>query len=422
MIYRFGNFELDRSAFTLCDGGEAVHVEPLVFDLIVFFAESAGRVVTREEMIDSVWKGRIVSDATVASCIKSARKALGDSGTVQNYIRTVRGRGFQFIAKVETPEPTRTAVLGVAGTSTAETKQVDPNALSFEKGRPSIAVLPLQILTPLGRYGALGDAISQEVILELARLHWLFVTARGSSFKFREQDVDLKSVSQILGVRYLVTGTIAVHENTSVVAVELTQGMTGRIIWADRFEQPVEELLLLRGTIAGRIVGAIDARIQTAEAIQSGRVPTENLDAWSAYHRGLWHIYRFNRDDSAQAAKFFARAVEADPYFARAHAGLSFTHFQNAFLNYSSDREEHARLARAFAEKSHELDPLDPFVNLTMGRSDWIAGDLEAPCNGLHAALSSVRIMLSRFTTMHCSTCCRAKVRSAPKMSAARFP
>lgn len=376
MIYRFGSFVLDREAFTLSDSGQPVHVEPQVFDLIVFITSNSGRVVTRDEIIDAVWDGRVVSDATVASCIKSARKAIGDNGSSQNFIRTVRGRGFQFLLDVEKTDAA--AIQTVVSTSIESSQQVVPDPEEPQGTRPSIAVLPLQSLNPTDQYGALGDAISQEVILELARLHWLFVTARGSSFMFRGHDIDLKSVCEVLGVSYLVTGTLAIHESKSVVTIEVAQGSSGRLIWAERFEQPVEELLLLRATIAGRIVRAIETRIQITEAIEAGRLSTENLDAWSAYHRGLWHMYRFNPNDNAAAAKFFASAVETDPYFARAYAGLSFTHFQNAFLNYNADTAAHARLARSYAEKCYTLDPLDPFINLTMGRSNWIAGDIEA--------------------------------------------
>ncbi len=375
MIIRFGNVVVDRGAYTLRVDGALCHVEPLVFDLIVFLAGSSGRVISRDEIIEQVWGGRIVSDATISSCIKSARQALGDSGAEQSLIRTVRGRGFKFIANVTTSgdEP---HVAAMPARDIAPAPLI-PSELPAQ-GAPSIAVLPLQLLTPNERHDRLGDAVSQEVILELSRLHWLFVIARGSSFMFRDPNVDLRSVSETLGVRYVLTGTLSIHGQTSVVAVELVQGSDGRVIWAQRFEQPLSELLLLKSTIAANIVGAVETRIQTTEAIHAGRLPTENLDAWSAYHRGLWHMFRYNEADNAAAADLFARAAAEDPYFARAHAGLSFTHFQKAFLNFSTDREEDRRLTRMYAERSFELDPLDPFVNLTMGRSDWLAGDLEA--------------------------------------------
>ena len=118
------------------------------------------------------------------------------------------------------------------------------------------------------------------------------------------------------------------------------------VVWAERFVTPLADVMHMRATLASEIVAALEPRIQISEAMRAARIPTDRLDAWSAYHRGLWHMYRFNRDDNAVASGFFARAVALDPAFARAHAGLSFTHFQNAFLNFAPDAEGERRKMR----------------------------------------------------------------------------
>jgi len=375
MIVRFGEFELDKDGYELRRNGEVCHAEPLVFDLILFLVQSDGRVVSRDQIVESVWHGRIVSDSTISSCIKAARQVLGDSGAEQRYIRTVRGRGVQFVAHVE--KSIRAAPGAVGPLMQAMAAKGAAPVSASEGGQPSIAVLPLRLLTKTERFDLLGDAISQEVIVELARLHWLFVTNRGSSFAFRAADPDFGTISAVLGVRYILSGTLTLNDQTSVVTVELTHGSDARLIWAERFEQPLSDLLSLKSSIAARIVRSVETRIQNTEAMEAGRLATENLDAWSAYHRGLWHMFRFNQKDNTAAAQCFGRAIADDPRFARAHAALSFTHFQNAFLNYSGDRLADLNLTRRFAETAMELDPFDPFVNLTMGRADWIVGDLE---------------------------------------------
>ena len=124
-------------------------------------------------------------------------------------------------------------------------------------------------------------------------------------------------------------------------------------------------------------MAALEPRIQAAEAMRAAKLPTERLDAWAAYHRGLWHMYRFAQQDNAMAEQFFGHALRLDPGFARAQAGLSFTHFQNAFLGFMPDTDVERRKVRHHAERAMELDPLDPFVNLTMGRSDWLHGRLD---------------------------------------------
>lgn len=379
-IYTFDTFTLDTRRAELRRGAEVIHVEPLVFNLLTFLCENPGRVVSRGQIIEAVWEGRFVSDAAVSGGIKFARKALDDSGDTQRFIKTVRGRGFLFAANVASDHPT------VETPSGGIEPRSDPSSLSTEPpepidtigNQPSIAVLPLRFLTQVDPYGHLGDAVSQEIILELSRLRWLFVIARGSSFAFREPDVDLRSVSQQLNVRYLLAGTLSILDQTSIVDVELVQGADSRVIWTERFEQPLGDLLSLKTTISANIVGVIEARIQSTEAMRARRLSTENLDAWSAYHQGLWHMFRFNKSDNNLASEFFRRAIFQDPQFARAHAGLSFTHFQNAFLNFTGQREADVRLAQSHAERSHELDPFDPFVNLTVGRSQWIANNLDA--------------------------------------------
>lgn len=370
MQYRFGPFELDTGQFRLAADGRDVHVEPLVFDLLRFFLDRAGEVVTRDDIIADVWNGRFVSDATVSSCVKSARKALGDTGEAQSYIRTVRGRGFKFVAAVE-----RTAESTPAPIVAAVQEPVNGPEISTP---PRIAVLPLFALTPDPQLAILGDAVSQEVILELSRLHWLFVIARGSSFKFRGQEVDLSEAAAILGADYVLTGTVVQQATECVISVELCHIPGNNIVWAERFVTPLADLMHMRPMLAGAIARALEPRIQLQEAMQAARIPTEQLDAWAAFHRGLWHMFRFNRDDNAQAAHLFGHAVKLDPAFARAHAGLSFTHFQNAFLGFTPDVEAEKNLMRATAGRSMELDPFDPFVNLTMGRSEWLYGNLEA--------------------------------------------
>jgi TolB-like protein len=385
MHYRFDHFELDTQQYSLRANGSEVHVEPLVFDLLRFFVENAGQILDRDAIVEQVWKGRIVSDATVASCIKFARKALGDSGQEQTYIRTIRSRGFQLVASIETTPVVLESTILARG---SVLEQGEPGPLSKEMAPPKIAVLPLFPLSQDPQLGLLGDALAQEVILELSRLHWLLVVARGSSFQFRGQEVDLTRASKILQADYFLTGTIMQQGHRCIIAVELCRASDTSVIWADRFTTAAEAIMHMRSTLAGEIVGALEPRIQHFEALQLAKVPTEYLDAWAAYHRGLWHMYRFTKRDNGLAAHVFSRAVSLDPRFGRAHAGLSFTHFQNAFLGFLPDIEGEKDLMRLHAAKSLECDPLDPVANLAMGRAEWLSGNLEASVPWMERAIS----------------------------------
>ena len=137
MLYRFDQFELDTKQFSLRTGGSDIHIEPLVFDLLCFFVENAGKVLSRDAIIERVWKGRFVSDAAVSSCVKAVRKALGDDGENQNFIRTVRGRGFQFTAPV---------------VSVAEALDTSRSLVVQEQTQPSLPSNPRRSLRPRLRF------------------------------------------------------------------------------------------------------------------------------------------------------------------------------------------------------------------------------------------------------------------------------
>ena len=187
-------------------------------------------------------------------------------------------------------------------------------------------------------------------------------------------------------MRYCISGTVEVLDRNIVVAVELADTQDGGIVWAERFSGRIDDVHGMREDIRSHVLMALEIQIPVHEANLARHRATENLDAWSAYHLGLHHLYRFNRLDNVAATGLFQRAVTLDPGFARAYAGLSFMHFQSAFMRYSDNIATEMGHARRFAERGVELDPLDPFVNFTMGRTYWLEGDLESSLGWLERA------------------------------------
>jgi TolB-like protein len=369
MIYRFDKFELDLAKFELRANGAVCLAEPQVFALLTLLVGNRERVVSHDEMIEKVWDGRVVSDAAIASRIKSARQALGDNGKAQQFIKTVRGQGFRFVADA------RVVGSGVAEFA-GDTPQDHP---PDEHGsRPSIAVLPFRLLGATGAYAAMADALPHELITELARLRWLFVTARESSFRLRGADADPAEIGRLLNVCYYLSGSVEMAGRRLAVTVELIDTRDGGIVWGEHFAGAVDDVHRLREDIRAQILSALEIRIPLHEAALARLSVSENLDAWSAYHLGLQHMYRFNRTDNAVATTLFQQSIAKDPGFARAHAGLSFVHFQSAFMHYTDGRAGETALSRRFATRGVELDPVDPFVNFAMGRSFWLEGDLES--------------------------------------------
>jgi TolB-like protein len=378
MVYRFGTFELDLARAELRTDGEPRSVEPQVFALLALLLENRERLVSKDEIVEKVWDGRIVSDAAIASRIKSARKALGDDGKNQRFIKTIHGQGVRFVAEARV---LHTDV-------TAWPQATPPSPATGPPLRPSIAVLPFRVLGEAACCAAIADGLPHELISELSRLRWLFVTARGSSFRLRGSEADMTEIGRLLGVRYCLSGVLEVTGRRLTVAVELIDTRDGGVVWAEHLHGVVDDVHQFREQIRLRILAALEIRIPIHEAALARLTVSENLDAWSAYHLGLQHIYRFNRKDNAAATELFQRAVASDPGFARAHAGLSFVHFQAAFMHYTDDRAAEVTLARRFATRGVELDPIDPFVNFTMGRTFWLDGDLESGLAWLERATS----------------------------------
>jgi TolB-like protein len=391
MLYRFGDFELDLDRIELrTRQGEQVPLEPQVFALLALLIDARDRLVTKQEIFEKIWDGRIVTDAALASRVKSARQALADDGRTQRYIRTVHGRGFRFVADVRiaassTPSVSSSATAGPVqdpepgSPSTADTA---------EAPGPSIAVLPFQLRGPVDAYAAtLAEALPHELIVDLSRLRWLFVTARGSSFRLRDPEIDAREVGRLLGVRYCLSGAIAQATASRLdLSVELVDTRDGGVVWAEHYQAAGDDVHSVRTEIRARILAALELRIPLHEATLARLGATESLDAWSAFHLGLQHVYRFNRADTARAKALFEQAVARDPRFARAHAGLSFVHFQAAFLRQTDDLAGAQARARQFAERGLELDPLDPFVNFTMGRTYWLTGELDSALAWLERA------------------------------------
>lgn len=381
MILRSGSIELDADRRELRRDGASVAVEPRVLSLLLYLAENGGRVVARDELIRHVWRGRIVGDAAVSTCVKAARRAVGDSGERQSIIRTVRGRGFRFVPSVQAA---RRHVVSDIPPYEAATAHPEPRTRFA--GRPSIAVLRFEASGTDAGARPLIVAIPAELISALSRLRWLFVTARGSSFRLHPHDASPRTVRSSLRVGYCLTGLIEVVGSRITVAVELMDTSDGRAVWSDRFRSTLDGVHDVRGAIVNAVSAALELHVPANEADAARLADPENIDAWADYHAGLQHMYRFNKHDNALAARFFQEAVSKEPEFARAWAGLSFTAFQNAFLKYEQDTSGEIRRAARTAARGVELDPLDPFANFSMGRACWLARDLDAGTTWLERA------------------------------------
>ncbi|MGA8901177.1 transcriptional regulator [Bradyrhizobium sp.] len=240
--------------------------------------------------------------------------------------------------------------------------------------RPSLAVMPFHAL-PDRREGAseTADGLTHDIITRLAKLRNFFVIAEGSVFALGGRRIGPEEAGRRLNVDYVASGSVRRRPSRLGVSVELIETATARILWAEDFDRKQDDVFSVIDDIGNRIVASIASEIEAVERNRAVLRPPDSLDAWQAYHRGLWHMYRFTQTENETARQFFEMAVRLDPTFARAHAGLSFTHWQSAFQHWG-DRKHHTTRALEIAGRGLIVDEHDPAAHWAMGRALWLSG------------------------------------------------
>lgn len=346
MIYRFDNFTLDTELVELRCGAEPRPVEPQVFSLLVHLIENRDRVVGREELINSVWNGRIVSDATLNSRLNAARRAVGDTGKLQSTIRTIVRRGFRFVAKVDVP-----------ASFSKELHSAPDLDLSLPE-KPSIAVLPFVDFGGDPEQKFFSEGLVDDIITTLSKLSGLLVIARDSCAAFKDRHVDLRQVARELGVRYVLEGSVRMSGKRTRINVQLTDASGGANIWAERYDRDIGDIFAIQDEITLTLATEMQVHLTEGEQARLQYTTTQNMDAWTYWVKGLSR-YRgpVTKDGMGQARKFWECAVALDPLSAPLNAMLGFLHCIDARFAWWGDREPALRTAAAYIEKALGLDP-----------------------------------------------------------------
>lgn len=374
MPFSFGDYVLDPERRELTRGATPVAVGPQVFDLLLHLVVNRDRVVSKDDLLEAVWGGRIVSESTLTSHINAVRKAVGDTGEDQQVIRTMQRKGFRFIADIrETPLPAAAAAPAVA--------PVLPD-------KPSVAVLPFKNLSGDPEQEYFADGVVEDVITALSRVHWLFVIARNSSFTFKAGTADVQQVGRDLGVRYVLEGSVRKAADRVRITGQLVDATTGAHLWAERFEGSLDDIFALQDQVAASVVGAIAPQLERAEIERAKRKPTESLTAYDYYLRGMAHVHRGSRAAIDQALPLFHQAIAADPDFASAHSMAAWCHFWRKVNGWMDAPEAEAAEAIVLARRAVELGR-DDAVALTRGGHalGHFTGDLHAGIALLDRAL-----------------------------------
>ncbi|MGP1282968.1 MAG: winged helix-turn-helix domain-containing tetratricopeptide repeat protein [Parasphingopyxis sp.] len=366
MIYRFGDFELDPGRFELRQGGVPAVIQPQALELLVLLVEKHARLVSKDEIVDRVWRGRAISDSALSSQIKTVRRILGDDGRNPRFIRTVYGKGFRFVADVSAHRPA--AAVGAAGR--------DPGPADGEAGEsPTIAVLPFRLVRAGSPHANIAQALPDELITALSRLRWLRVISRGSSFRFPSMSADLAEVRDQLNARYCLSGSVDIEEDAVVVRVELADTREETVVWAERFDTELRGVHEIREQIVAKVLSSVEFRISAHEAGRARLVVPEQLTAWQAYHLGVSSMFLYGKANNDSARGYFEQALTGDPDFSRALAGLSHTHWMRIIRSTWDDVGDAPKRMLESAEAAIASDPFDPFANLARGRAASLLED-----------------------------------------------
>lgn len=353
MIYRFADCELDTERYELHACGVSKPVEPQVFDLLRYLVENRDRTITKEELYKAIWQERIVSESALSSRIKAARQAVGDNGHEQKIIRTLHGRGFQFLARVETDDG----------------EHLDHSAES----RPSIAVLPFENLSGDPEQDYFAEGLAQDIITELSREPDLFVIAHNSSFVYKDRAKDIREIGRDLGARYVVEGSVRKAGDRIRLTARLINTETNRNIWSERYDRSIEDIFAVQDELTSAVYSTLLKKLVDFGFEQTARKKPTDLDAYSHVLRAFGLMFRMPRTDILAAFDAAEAALAIDPHYSRAHTAMAYAHLYRVLLGQVDDPKQALETARVEAQKAIEADRNDYWSYGALGAAEiWM--------------------------------------------------
>jgi TolB-like protein len=336
LLYLFKDFALDTERRELRRGPQLVSMAPQVFDVLEYLIRNRERVVSKDDLLASIWNGRIVSDSALTTRINAARCAVDDTGEEQRLIRTLPRKGVRFIGAVR--EEQRFA----AAEKPKVVAEYAIPALIFPD-RVSIAVLPFANMSGDPEQDCFADGVVEEIITALSRCSWLFVIARNSSFAYKGKAVDVRQVGRELGVRYILEGSVRRGGDRLRLTAELIDAISGGLIWADWFEGNLGNVLALQDRFAEAVVAAIEPKLQLAEIERLKHKPASMLDAYDLLLRAQQCEFEFGMESHGAALRYLDHALAIDPCYAPAMALAAHCYAVRRVQGWMKDQEGEAR-------------------------------------------------------------------------------
>ena len=357
MPFAFEDFVLDTDRRELRRNAQPVAVEPQVFDLIAFLAANHHRVVSRDEVLAAVWHGRIVSESTITTRINAARRALGDSGEAQRLIRTIHGRGFRFLGN--------------------PVQEAAPQHTQSQHEEPAIALLPFDNLSGDPQLGAFAAGITEDLIATLSKVSASSLIVGNATGNFNGNRPDIRHVARVLGVRYLLAGSVRGSQKRLRVTARLVDGKAGNCVWSDRYDCLVEDILAQQDDIVRKVLIQVCAKLQAGDNAHTESQGTRNLNAWLLFRQSIEEWFKFERASNLHARELLERAHAEDPEWPSPLGGLSATYREAAIRGWGGSRESNLVQATEIAEKAIAIGPEDATAHTHLANIRMQTGRIE---------------------------------------------
>lgn len=357
-VYRFDDFVVDPEAWRLTRAGQEIHLDPIVLKLLIYLIANKGRLVTRQELMDTVWGDTVISESALTKAVARLRKALGDDAATHRYLETVHAQGYRFIAAVE------------------------------EKSIRSLAVLPLNNLTGDPEQDYFADGLHDLLITELYRLPGLGITSRQSTIRYRNSDLPITDIAAELGVDGLVEGSLLRKEGTIELTVQLIDGRNDKHLWAERFTGETPATLSIIADMAGAIGVEIGVTPMSPDPKGPARRRVAPVDprAIDAYALGTMHLEGLSKDEIRIAIGQLEKAVAIEPGFAQAWVQLALAHAMEGMFGFAPPRNA-IETTRAAALKAVEADELFHGGHTALGWAHLWTGEIDGACRLFRKAL-----------------------------------
>jgi DNA-binding winged helix-turn-helix (wHTH) protein/tetratricopeptide (TPR) repeat protein len=342
VMYEFGPFRVDTRERRLLRDGEVVPLTPKIFDILLVLVQHSGHILSKDELMKLVWPETAVEEGNVARNVSTLRTALGERSREQQYIETIPWRGYRFVEGV---------------------KEVRDE--SVPQTFDSIAVLPFTNLDGDPHLEFLSDGITESLINSLSQLTRLKVTSRNSAFRYKDREVNAPTVGRALNVQGVILGRIAKHDDLLSISVELVDARDDTHVWGAQHVRQYSDIFTMPAKIGQEITEKLRLQLTSEERRRLSRRHTESGEAYQLYLKGRYYFNKLTLDGVQKAAGHFQQAIEKDPLYALAYAGLGDCH------NYLANRDEAKKAVSKALELDEELGEAHASLGFFRFLYDW---------------------------------------------------